>query len=259
MARSIRSVAPGVRRGYMLMASLASALMSTKRCQLERSPAVSAFSLRRKVFLNLRISLTFMLAMRGSVAAVEASVSRTFSNSSALGGRMEARLLTSAGSSRSRTERCCTARTLSMPSRLRPRLRLRKFEMWACLNPVCWARWKPVSSPASMRSHRILRRLSCKILNFMERSIAPRYGHGARAKRFPQGKFGHSTLTEKIHSYRIDCVIDRRDRRTNHGRIRYRHLDRSCSHIGRQSIDLGGADVSDVGRFSTNTHVDAVQ
>src|SRR6266478_2609527 len=46
-----------------------------------------------------------------------------------LGGRIEARLLTSEGSSRSSTERCWTARTRSMPSRLKPRLRFKKLEI----------------------------------------------------------------------------------------------------------------------------------
>src|SRR5580704_5898515 len=49
---------------------------------------------------------------------------------------MKTRLLTSDGSSRSRTERCCTASTLSMPSRLRPRLRFRKLEMFACFDAL---------------------------------------------------------------------------------------------------------------------------
>src|ERR1017187_4482820 len=57
-------------RGYILMASLESTLMRTKRCQAERSPWVSAFSLRRKLFLNLRISLTCMLVLRGSGGGV---------------------------------------------------------------------------------------------------------------------------------------------------------------------------------------------
>ena len=49
---------------------------------------------------------TFMLITRGSVAATAPSTWRTFSNSSSLGGRMLARLLTSSGSRRSSTERC---------------------------------------------------------------------------------------------------------------------------------------------------------
>ena len=55
---------------------------------------------------------------------------------------MLARLLTSLGSSRSKTEIFCTFSTLSMPSRLRPRLLLRKFEMWACLKPVSFGQTK---------------------------------------------------------------------------------------------------------------------
>ena len=90
-----------------------------------------------------------------------------------------------------------------MPSMLRPRLRLRKLEMWACSNPVCWARRSPVSSPASMRSHRILRRLSCRILNFIRRSIAKLYQRSLKGESFPQAANVHPTLTEKIHSYRI--------------------------------------------------------
>jgi len=94
--------------------------------------------------------------------------------------------------------------------------------------------WRPVSSPASMRSQSNLRRLSCRILNFMGRSTAPAYGVGlspgelgsalvcegkrllgGRARiagnarpawllpRFPQGEIVNPTLTEKIHSYTI--------------------------------------------------------
>ena len=44
--------------------------------------------------------------------------------------------------------------------RLSPRLQLRKLEMWACLKPVYSASRKPVRSPASIRSKRVLRRSS---------------------------------------------------------------------------------------------------
>src|SRR5262245_27942854 len=54
-----------------------------------------------------------------------------------------------------------------MPSRLSPRLRLRKLEMWACLKPVCSASRRPVRSPSSMRCHKALRRLSCRVRNFI--------------------------------------------------------------------------------------------
>ena len=66
--------------------------------------------------------MTCMAVMTSRVAAVEGSVSRTLSNSSSLGDRMEARLLTSEESSKSRMGRCWKERTLFMPSMLRPRL-----------------------------------------------------------------------------------------------------------------------------------------
>src|SRR5579871_3612316 len=192
------TVAPVERRGARLRASRESSLIRTKRCQAERSPWVSDLKLRRKFFLNLKMSRTRSAVMRGWVAE-EGSVSRAFSNSSELGGRMEARLLTSEGSSRSRTERCWTDRTLSMPSRLRPRLRLRKLEMWACLNPVCWASRRPVSSPVSMRSHRILRRLSCKTLNFIDQSItgSTRLASRRGGQDWEPGEIGRNPQTAK--------------------------------------------------------------
>src|SRR5438876_320418 len=85
--------------------------------------------LRRKFFLNLMISLTFMRISSGSVAATLPSTIRTFWNSSSPGGGMLARLLISDGSSKSKTERRSTFRTLSIPSMDRPRLRLRKLEI----------------------------------------------------------------------------------------------------------------------------------
>ena len=80
---------------------------------------------------------------------------------------MLARLLTSFGSSRSSTERCCTLKTLSNPSMLSERLRFRKLEMCACLKPVCCASRIPVSCLAATRPHSTCRRLSCKALNFI--------------------------------------------------------------------------------------------
>jgi len=86
----------------MLMPSRPSTLMTTKRSQCSRSPSVSGLSFLRNVFLNFRISLTSMLVIKGWVAAIVPSVRRTFWNSSLLGGKMDARLLTSEGSSRSK-------------------------------------------------------------------------------------------------------------------------------------------------------------
>src|SRR2546430_5875583 len=96
---------------------------------LSRSLSSAGRNLRRKFFLNLMISLTFMLISSGSVAAMLASTIRTFWNSSSPGGGMLARLLISDGSSKSKTDRRSTFRTLSIPSMDRPRLRLRKLEI----------------------------------------------------------------------------------------------------------------------------------
>lgn len=42
----------------------------------------------------------------------------------------------------------------------------------------------------------------CKVKIFSDGQLVCGKGR-TRRKRFPQSKFGHSTLTEKIHSYRI--------------------------------------------------------
>ena len=125
----MRTVAPGNKRGYMLIPSRASIWMATKRSHWSRSLSSAGRNLRRKFFLNLMISLTFMLISSGSVAAMLASTIRTFWNSSSPGGGMLARLLISDGSSKSKTDRRSTFRTLSIPSMDRPRLRLRKLEI----------------------------------------------------------------------------------------------------------------------------------
>src|SRR6266852_4670241 len=76
-------------RGYMLIPSCVSTLIITKRSQPLRSPSASSFKRFKKLFLNFSISLTCMLIMTASDAAICESATTTLSNSSSLGGRDE--------------------------------------------------------------------------------------------------------------------------------------------------------------------------
>jgi len=116
--------------GMHAHALCASALIITKRSQAVRPASAAILKEVRKLLFIFSMSLTCMLLMTARrrrpenrpPLRVEFIVARRKDRSP---------LVDFCGSIRSSTERCCADRALSMPSRLSPRLRFRKFEMCA--------------------------------------------------------------------------------------------------------------------------------
>ena len=148
--------------------------MRTKRCQEERSFRLSAFNFSREALLELENVDDLHGSDDGpGGSAVEGSVSRTLSNSSELGDRMEARLLISAESSKSRMGRCWTERTLSMPSMLRPGLRFEEVGNVGLFKSSLPGETKSGKFSCLDAFPQDFTKIIFQILNFIGRSIAP--------------------------------------------------------------------------------------